>query len=168
MKNYLIGTLAAIILLLASILYKNSLTTDGTFPIQEETKTRAGEVEVPMFLYIFASKRNCQDCMEVINVLNDLPPQFIVTGIVPKRELENEKEFRAITGAAFPLESSAKYKKLLPWYVPTIIGVSPTGKVLFTLPGVPGETAYLKNFLDSLYGKIYPVFLQDNSPGNSP
>lgn len=163
MKNHIIGVLAVTILIMASLMYKNSKTVGMDFPMEGEFLQRAKDVEVPLFLCVFFSKRNCHDCLEIINILNDLPPQFIVTGIVPESELKNEKELRAISGAAFPLVSSGKYRVFLPWYAPTTIGVSPQGKVLFSLPGVPGEADYLEKFLNSLYNKTYPVFFQDNA-----
>lgn len=161
MKNYVIGTLAVIILVLASIIYKIETSPRNQFPVLEETQIRGNDVKVPLFLYVFFSKTNCRDCMEVIEVLNDLPPHFVVSGVVPADELKEEKELRRITGAAFPLLNLAKYKKYIPWYAPTIVGVSPKGEILFVLPGVPGGKTYLQNFLDSLYGKLYPVFLKE-------
>ncbi|NIN20888.1 MAG: hypothetical protein GTN82_23350 [Candidatus Aminicenantes bacterium] len=119
------------------------------------------EVEVTLFLYVFFTKRNCIDCLEIMDALNNLPPQFVVFGIVPERELKDEKELRRKTGAAFPLVSAVKYKKYIPWYTPTIIGVSPKGDIIFVLPGVPGEKEYLLNFLDSLYMKVYPILLEE-------
>ena len=159
MKNYLIGTLVVIILALSSIIYKNETSPRKRFPVLE--KTEKSEAEVPCFLYVFFSKRNCHDCLEIMDVLNSLPPYFIVMGIVPDSELKEEKELRNITGAAFPLVGGSKYKKFIPWYTPSIVGVSPSGDVIFTLPGVPGGKAYLENFLESLYGKVYPVFLKE-------
>lgn len=165
MKNYIIAGLAVIILVLSSLLYKqNKTSTPNRFPILEEVAN--SEAEVPLLLYVFFSKRNCIDCMEVLQALNDLPPHFIVRGIVPKSELENEKELRQITGAEFPLVPiSNKYRRFVPWYTPTIIGVSPIkGEIIFSLPGVPGEKEYLVNFLDSLYSKLYPIFLKEKLP----
>jgi hypothetical protein len=41
------------------------------------------------------------------------------------------------------------------------MGVSPIdGRIIFTLPGVPGEKKYLENFLESLYSKLYPIFVE--------
>lgn len=160
MKNYIIGTLTVIILVLASIIYKNEISPSlrNRFPVSEETKSVETKVEVPLLLYVFFSKRNCIDCLEIIDALNNLPPQFVVFGIVPEHELKEEKELRRLTGAAFHLLSASNYKKYIPWYTPSILGVSPEGDILFVLPGVPGEKEYLLNFLDSLYGKIYPIF----------
>ena len=160
MKNYIIGTLAVIILVLASLLYKKETAqVEKKFPVL--VKAEKQEVEVPLFLYVFLSKQNCIDCMEFIEALNTLPPQFVVSGIVPDAELENEEELREITGATFPLISVKKYKKFIPWYTPSIIGVSPKGDIIFQLPGVPGEKKYLEQFLNSLYSKLYPVFLKE-------
>ena len=160
MKNYIIGVLVVIIVVLSSLLYKQDKTTvPKRFPALEEAKK--GDVEVPLILYVFFSKRNCLDCMEVIRTLNHLPPHFVVRGIVPKKELEDEKELRAITGAEFPLMTAEKYRKYLPWYTPCIIGVSPIdGRIIFSLPGVPGEKEYLENFLESIYSKLYPIFVE--------
>jgi len=102
------------------------------------------------------------DCLEIIEVLNNLPPHFVVIGLVPPNELKEEKELRSITGASFPLRDAAKYKKYIPFYAPSIIGVSPKGYIIFTLPGVPGEKAYLENFLNSIYGRLYPIFVNQN------
>jgi hypothetical protein len=160
MKNYIIGVLVVIIVVLSSLFYKqNKTSVPKRFPALEEAKT--GDAEVPLILYVFFSKRNCLDCMEVMEVLNKLPPHFIVRGIVPGKELEDEKELRGITGAEFPLMSVSEYKKYIPWYGPSIIGVSPIdGRIIFTLPGVPGEKEYLENFLESLYSKLYPLFVE--------
>jgi hypothetical protein len=160
MKNYVIGVLLVIIVALSSLLYKQHKTSiPKRFPALQEANQ--GDIEVPLILYIFFSKRNCLDCMEVIRILNHLPPHFIVRGIVPKSELENEKELRSITGAEFPLMGISKYKPYIPWYTPSIVGVSPIdGRIIFTLPGVPGEKQYIKNFLESLYSKLYPIFAE--------
>jgi len=163
MKNYIIGVLVVIIAALLSLVYKQDKTTvPKRFPALEVAKT--GDVEAPLILYVFLSKRNCVDCLEVVHSLNHLPPHFIVRGIVPKKELEDEKELRAITGAEFPLMTAEKYRKYLPWYTPCIIGVSPIdGGIIFTIPGVPGEKEYLVDFLQSLYEKLYPIFLKQKT-----
>ncbi|MGD2088153.1 MAG: hypothetical protein PVH61_18395 [Candidatus Aminicenantes bacterium] len=160
MKNYIIGVLVVIIVVLSSLLYKqDKASIPKRFPALEEAKN--GDVEVPLILYVFFSKRNCLDCMEGMEVLNKLPPHFIVRGIVPKKELEDEKELRTITGAEFPLMTAEKYRKYIPWYTPSIMGVSPIdGSIIFTLPGVPGEKEYLENFLESLYSKLYPILVE--------
>ena len=164
MKNYIIAVLLVIILVLASLLYKECKTSvPKRFPVGEEAvKTKA---DVPLILYAFFTKRNCTDCLQVIQVLNDLPPHFVVLGIVPRNDLENEKELREISGAAFPLVSiSNKSRRFVPWYTPAIIGVSPiNGQVIFTIPGVPGEKKYLADFLQSLYEKLYPIFLEQKT-----
>ncbi|MDQ1354064.1 MAG: hypothetical protein QG657_4373 [Acidobacteriota bacterium] len=161
MKNYVIGLLVVVIVVLASIMYKNEYSPPkNRFPLPKEISTF--ETKAPLILYVFFSKSNCPDCLEIIDVLNNLPPYFAVFGIVPEDELKEEKELRRITKAAFPLISVSKYRKYIPWYAPTIVGVSSVnGDILFTLPGVPGEKAYLEIFLESLYKKLYPIFLTE-------
>lgn len=164
LKNYVIGTLLVAILILVSIMIKNDRSLGIPFPVHEDAKVRAADIEIPLFLYVFFSQRNCRDCMEVLDVLNNLPPRFIVTGVVPGSELKDEKKLRALTGAAFPLIPFSEFsKKHIPWYAPTIIGVSPKGKIIFSLPGVPGEKEYMETFLESLYEKTYPYFLNDQA-----
>jgi hypothetical protein len=160
MKNYIIGLLAVMIVVLASIMYKNEASPRYRFPVLENTQ--AANKDAPLYLYVFFSKSNCPDCLEIIDVLNNLPPYFAVYGIVPENELKDENELRRITKAAFPLMSVSKYRKYVPRYAPTIVGISPpTGDILFILPGVPGEKDYLRTFLDNLYNKIYPIFLTE-------
>jgi hypothetical protein len=164
MKNYIIGTLAVIILVMASLFYRNNTApVNKKFPAVMEAEKY--DVEAPLFLYVFLSKNNCIDCMGFIEVLNSLPPQFVVSGVVPDGDLKNGKELREITGATFPLMSVKKLKKFIPWYTPSTIGVSPNGDIIFQLPGVPGEKLYIEKFLDSLYGKLYPIFLKEKLSG---
>jgi hypothetical protein len=160
MKNYIIGTLMVVVLVLSSLLYKTSITSIGKkFPVLENPKNF--DAEVPLFLYVFLSKKNCIDCMEFIKTLNNLPSHFMVTGIVPKNELKDEEELRNLTGAQFPLIYAEECKKDIPFYTPSIVGVSPKRDIIFVLPGVPVKESYLVDFLDSLYSKIYPVLIKE-------
>ncbi|MCX6578923.1 MAG: hypothetical protein NT166_01910 [Candidatus Aminicenantes bacterium] len=160
MKNYIIGVLGVVILVFASIIYKEKLSPRNSFPLPEETSSF--ETKASLILFVFFSKNNCPDCLEIIDVLNQLPSHFVVFGIVPENELKDEKELRRITKAAFPLLSVSRYREHITWYAPTIVGVSPVnGDIFFTLPGVPGEKAYLGIFLESLYNKVSPVFLKE-------
>lgn len=162
MKNYIIAFLLVVILLLSSFLYKNSKATFKPFPIEKDVLARVPNgIEVPLFLFVFFKKNNCHDCLGIIDTLNSLQPQFIVTGLALESELKNEKELRNMTGAAFPLKKLNGYGDFLPYYSPSIVGVSPNGIVLFTLPGVPEEKDYLEKFLNSFYEKIYPLFLEE-------
>lgn len=164
MKNYIIGTLIVAVLVLSSIIYKNGRGVGIPFPVEEQARQRATDIEVPFYIYIFFSQRNCHDCLEVVQVLNGLPPHFIVTGVAPDHEIQTEKELRAVTGADFPLIALSGFsKKHLPSYAPTMVGVSHKGKVMFTLPGVPGEKEYLRIFLESFYAKMYPRFLEEKT-----
>lgn len=165
MKNYIIGVLLTAILVLSGLLYKSETAPRKMFPVVKEST--AGDVDVPLLLYVFFRKNNCRDCLEIIETLNGLPPHFSVFGVVPENQLKDEKELRALTGAAFPLISTSMYKKHIPFYSPAIVGVSPVkGNIIFTLPGVPGGKVYLEDFLESLYRKLYPIFLQEKHSAN--
>lgn len=153
MKNYVIGTLLVVILVMVSIIYKNEVSPRNIFPV---SKTElAKDVDAPVFLYVFFSMNNCHKCQEFISILNKLPPHFVVNGIVPEDELKDEKELRARTGATFPLRSSQKYKKYGPYFSPAVVGVSPAGHVIFSIPGFPGAEEHLMVFLDALYEKRF-------------
>ena len=164
MKNYLIGLLIVAILLLSSFLYKNSHTTqDGIyhgFPLTGIEQS--GDTDVPLYLFLFFSERNCPPCLEIIEVLNSLPPQFKVAGVNPEHELKREKEVRQNTGAAFELIGIKNHRKFATLYTPSLIGVSGKGKIYFVIPGVPGGKEYLKEFLESFYEKAYLLLLDMN------
>lgn len=161
MKNYIIGLLVICLAVLGSFLYKTSISPVlERFPIEQVMVKKTGG-EPPLYLFIFFSRNNCQVCLESIQVLNQLPPVFVVTGIVPVEELKNEVEFRKTTGASFKLIAFNKtFKKFSPHYAPTIFGVSGSGRVLFVLPGVPEQKDYLNNFLVNFYGKSMELLIQ--------
>ncbi|MCP4215895.1 MAG: hypothetical protein GY765_14675 [bacterium] len=95
----------------------------------------------------------------MIDVLNDLPPQFKVIGVVPGHELKEEDLLRRMTGANFPLLSGAKCRKFAPPYSPSIVGLSKKGTINFVLPAVPGEKEYLAKFLTTFYRKVLPSIM---------
>ncbi len=163
MKNYIIGFLVVCIAALASSLVKDSTKTVlERFPMErKEAPTHPGNSdEPPLYLYIFFSQANCHVCMEAIQVLNHLPAQFPVTGIVPWKEMENETQVREKTGAKFPLiPFKESYRPYVPNYSPSIFGVAGNGKILFVLPGVPGQVDYLYDFLTEFYGRSLQYLL---------
>ncbi len=157
-REYIIGVLLVGSLFLSSIIYKKSKEPVlRNFPIKKVIKKQ--DSDTPYFyIYIFYSKRNCYNCLRVIDVLNDLPEYFIVRGVVPEGELKDEKELREVTGAEFELEPiSKKYNRFLPLYSPTIYGIDSQGIVYFILPGVPAEKEYLKKFIMTFYYKAYDI-----------
>ena len=166
MRNYVIGLLVVIILFLGSVVYKQENTmVCHHFPVPERIKKTT--IGAPFYLFLFFSKNDCIPCVvEIVEVLNTLPSQFCSSGIVLEKELEDEKGLRQLTGASFPLYTYQKYKKYLPWHTPTLFGVSPGGKVIFVLPGIQGKISYLRNFLASIYGKLYPHFEREHQRDN--
>ncbi len=162
MKNYVIAFLVVCLVVMGTFFYKISRAPVlNGFPIEQPApKNTSGEP--PFYLFIFFSRNNCHTCLEAIRVLNRLPSQFFVTGIVPVEELENEAELRGTTGASFKLVSvKESYKKFNPHTAPTIFGVSGKGRIRFVLPGVPGQEEYLNNFLVEFYGKSIELLIHD-------
>ncbi len=160
MKNYVIGFLIVCLIVLGSFLYKVSKNPVlNGFPVEYSSSKDNGD-EPHFYLFIFFSRNNCHTCLESIQVLNKLPPPFVVTGIVEGKELTDEVEFRKATGATFKLKHfSETYKKFNPHYAPTIFGVSGSGRILFVLPGVPEQKSYLYNFLVNFYGKSIELLI---------
>jgi hypothetical protein len=163
-KNCIIGFLLVCIVVIFSFMYKDARNPVlGKFPVEiQPPENTSGEP--PLFLYFFFSKHHCPICLEAIDVLNGLPPQFVVTGIVPVGELENEAGFRNATGVTFRLVSFREsYRKFTPHYSPAIFGVKANGDILFVLPGVPGEKEYLYDFLISFYSRSIEILI--HAPG---
>jgi hypothetical protein len=169
MKNYLIGTLAVMIIFLVSVVYKQQNTMIfSQFPVEGQEKMRGQSSEVPLYLFLFFSKSNCATCLdEVVKVLNGLAPPYYVLGVVPGNELEDEVALRRITKAAFPLSSFAKYIKYVPSYTPMLIGVASSGKILFVLPGISMQSGYLKDFVIASYDNLYHVLKNEKETRNS-
>ncbi len=160
MKNYVIGALIVVILVLSSLLYKYHTTENKTLSVVYPVEFEEPDKSPKLHLYVFFSKKNCQDCLGIIEVLNVLPPsQFTVKGVVPDKELDDIKEIRSITGATFSIEGDKKFRKLIPKYTPAVAGLSKKSDLVFILPGVPGEKEYLEKFLYSFYQKVYPFLL---------
>lgn len=151
---------------LGSIIYKQQNTmVCHHFPVPENLKKNSADV--PFYLFLFFSKKNCMPCLvEIVGVLNRFPSQFCAAGIAPAEELKDETELRRLIGASFPLYSDQEFTKYLPWHTPTLFGVSPSGKIIFVLPGIQGQRDYLdlEKSLLSIYGKLYPTFERENMP----
>lgn len=159
-KNSVIGFLIVCILVIFSFMYKDSRSPVlGKFPVESQPGENASG-EPPLYLFFFFSRHHCPVCLEAIEILNQLPPQFVVTGIIPVNELQNEADFRNATGAAFKLMSfKESYKRFTPHYAPTVFGVKANGDILFVLPGVPGEKEYLYDFLINFYSRSIEILL---------
>lgn len=161
MKNLSIAFLLVVILLMSSFYYKNSKgNICHGFPLSDVTQSK--DVDAPLFLFLFFSKSNCPPCLEIIQTLNTLPPQFKVVGIVPDHELKEEKEIRGQTAASFKLVGVKKYMKFATCYTPTLIGVSQKGKIYFILPAVPEEKGYFNDFLESFYSAAFLLLLDED------
>ncbi len=162
-KNYIIGVLAVGLAVLLSFVYRNSRQNVlQRFPVESAgNKLETGGAR--LYLFIFFSKNNCHVCLEAIRVLNGLGAPYVVTGIVPVKELWDEAGLRGVSGAEFPLVSIGReHVKFNPHYTPSIFGVSARGRILFVLPGVPGEGKYLHDFLTNVYSRTLEVLIEDS------
>jgi hypothetical protein len=155
MKRFLMVFLAMTWVIFGSYLYKHQHAGIlDRFPIHKINSYSDSEKRI--YLLLFFSYRNCQSCMEIVKILNELPDRFKVVGIVPQREYEDIEEVKKITGVMFEVMSLKKFRKYLPNYGPTIYGVTRRGDVLFILPAVPNENQYFEFFLNTLYEKVFP------------
>jgi hypothetical protein len=162
MKNYIIGFLVVCLVMMGTFYYKLAKTPVlDKFPI-EQPLGRTENGEPPLYIFIFFSRNNCPVCLNVIQELDKLQHPFVVSGIVPGKELENEKELRNAIGVTFKLIPYKNiYRRFKPHYSPTIFGVSGKGRVLFVLPGVPDEKDYIKNFLATFYSKSMDLLISE-------
>ena len=162
MKNYLIGALGASTLLLSSLVYKNSKQLKfNDLPTYCESELK--KIEVPILLYFFFSENSCQNCLKIIEPLNRLPKHFKVIGIVPASESRLIPVFRKKNNISFPIHSISNFKRYVPFFTPSLIGISPKGNTIFVLPVVPPQQEILTKYLDDLYSKYYCYFIAKNS-----
>jgi len=158
MKNYLIGCLALCLLASASMIYRQGQT--NVFLGFDKNLGPAGEPT--LYLYGFFSSDSCMPCAELIGVLNQLPEDFRVTGVVPQGDAPRIPLLREQYQVRFPIYGAAKFRRYKPVVNPTIIGVSRGGKLLFVLPCVTLEPEEIRAFLDDLHLKLSP-YLADES-----
>ncbi len=149
-RNIPVIVLVIMIIVLASYIYRcYHENIFSNFPLGRDGFPRTESKAI--FLFFYFHSHDCPECLEVIQMLNNLPRHFCVKGIVPKNELKDEDGIRRMTGAIFPFESIEKYNKFIPPISPALIGVSEEKTVLFILPAVPGQKDYILDFLQSFY-----------------
>ncbi|MBN2267682.1 MAG: hypothetical protein JW725_05105 [Candidatus Babeliaceae bacterium] len=155
MKNSIILALAVLVLVVSSMYYKES-KKNLLYSFPNISADLNDESLPSIFLYFFFSNSNCRDCMQVMEVFDEIPGAYILVGVAPEVEIiQKEPVVREFSKKhkVFPFK---EFKKFLPYYTPHLIGVSSKGRILFSLPCVPGEKAYLIDFLKSFYNRIYP------------
>ncbi len=149
-KNLIILVLICSLIVVLSFCYKYyKLSLYSEFPLEPES-TRNYEI-FPLHLFLYFHSHDCPQCLRVINVLSNLPPQYIVRGIIPDEEIEDSEKIKEITGARFEFDPVSKYRKFTPPISPCLIGVSREKVILFVLPSVPGQEKYLQEFIESFY-----------------
>ena len=161
MKNMAIALLLTVVLVLSSFLYRQSHSNVFLhFPIEELTEKN--DSDPIFFLLFFFSRHSCPPCLEIIQVLNNLPSQFKVIGIVPENEMKEINEIREQTSATFKIIDMKKFVKVMPLYTPALLGVSKDGKILFSLPAVPGAKEYFTEFLETFYTQAFLFMIDEN------
>jgi len=149
-KNLVIIILIVLIVVLISFLYKHHVRSIySNFPLLIKDIPETGMK--PFYLFFYFHSHDCPSCLEVIQILNNLPRHFIVTGLVSENELKDEDMIRKMTGAIFPLVSIKNYKNFIPPISPMMIGVSEEGVILFILPAIPEQKEYLLDFIQTFY-----------------
>ncbi len=157
MKNLIIAFLMVCLLVSLSFHYKMFKTSREPVFYDFPVSLLKGDpsIESPVYLLLFFSKTNCKDCLETFDFLDHLGPPFIIAGIVPDTELSKEMEFRNQTGVTFNLIGMKDFKKYAPLYGPSLMGVTGKGRILFLIPGIPGQMKCLKDFLETFYNKAF-------------
>ena len=149
-KNLTIVILVIIIVVLTSFLYKQHIIRIySNFPILIKDIPETGMKT--FYIYFYFHSHDYPSCLEVIQILNNLPRHFVVTGIVSENEFKDKDTLRRVTGSIFPLDSITKYKNFIPPISPAMIGVSEEGGILFILPAIPNQNEYLLDFLQTFY-----------------
>jgi hypothetical protein len=129
-----------------SFLYRNSkMPFLSGFPAPG--RTPAASSDGVLFLYVFFSKGTCPPCLEFFEVLNRIGDRFPVVGVIPEKDFPEKDLVARATGARFPIESAKNYRRFMPPYNPSLLGVTGKGRILFVVPGVAGEGGYLEAFL---------------------
>ncbi len=153
MKRYLAGVLALCLLAVASVLYKHS-RQNVFHEFYEANPSRAGEPV--LYLYGFFSSDSCVPCAELIGVLNQLPEDFQVVGVVPHGEAARIEQLKEQYQIRFPVHNATRYRRYKPLIIPSIIGTSAKGKVLFVLPCATLRPDEITSFLISFHLKLAP------------
>lgn len=114
-----------------------------------------------LYLYVFFSKDDQPENLEIIGELNNLPTHFEVYGVVPDKQMIEEKKLRDLTGAEFPIFPLSRFKRFTPFYTPSITAVSEKGKIFFVYPLSAGEDLVFKRFLFVFYQNISDQLLKE-------
>ena len=115
-----------------------------------------------LYLYSFFSSDSCLPCSEVIGVLNTLPDDFQVIGVVPRSESRMIEQLKVKYQIRFPVYSAAKYRRYKPFINPTIIGASRGGRILFVLPCATLEIDAIRTFLLGFHLKLAPYLANES------
>jgi hypothetical protein len=162
MKNLFYIFLGVVIVYLISVIYRGQATPIlAKFPIEEiEQKINKA---TDFYLVLFFTKSTCSPCVQqIVDLLNKLPENIRVVGIIKKEDLIFLDEIRNFSGAKFPIKTIKKWERFRPNYVPTVFGVGQDGRIYFILACVGIEHAYLRAYLDELLRKYNYLMSKPN------
>jgi hypothetical protein len=147
MKRYYIVLFIVGCIFIASVHYKRGFTTYlEQFPINKIPKNDRENV---VYLLLFFSIKDCDSCLRIIGILNELNDAYRVVGLVPDDELQLIARIRSATDARFEIIGRNVFRKYLPKYSPSLYAIDRRGVIFFVLPGVPGEERYFLQFFES-------------------
>lgn len=160
MKRYLVVVLALCLMVAVSMLYKQS-RLNALLGFYEPSPSRAREPV--LYLFGFFSTDSCMPCGELIGVLNRLPGDFQVIGIVPQGEAAQVEQIKEQYQIKFPIHNVKKYRRYKPLINPSIIGTSSKGRVLFVLPCATLQPDEITSFLMGFQMKLAPYLANESS-----
>lgn len=90
--------------------------------------------------------------MEVVEALNQMAEGIPIVGVLDRRDAGEIEEVKS--RYIFPIERmSDQFLFCQPLLSPSLVAVDQNGRVLMTLPGLPGQKEYIKQILWELSSK---------------
>lgn len=99
------------------------------------------------YLYFCFSIKDCNSCLDTIDIIKKYSNIFKIIGVLPESELKEIDLLRREYGIDFDIISERNILKYKPAYSPSMIGVSDSGKIYFVMPIVIGYYEYVEIFL---------------------
>ncbi|MCG7852537.1 MAG: hypothetical protein MIO92_08450 [Methanosarcinaceae archaeon] len=99
--------------------------------------------------------------MDIVELLNRLDDHFIVTGIIPEKDIELKDALISEYNIKFNVVSLKGKKRILPSINPTIMGVTQSRKILFSIPCVAGMNSFFEIYLNDFYRRAQQILIQN-------
>jgi len=160
MNKYLVISIIVILLLFVSYLYKHS--SESIFSSFPNTFIRSNHsASAPLYLFFVFTRNTCPPCMDIVELLNRLDEHFIVTGIIPEKDIELKDSLISEYNIKFNVVSLKGKKRILPYFNPTIMGVTKSRKILFAIPCVAGMNSFFEIYLNDFYRRAQQNLIQN-------